>query len=72
MDEAGHERHGADEEQEEKPVDDGAYDASGHASPKWWALALYPARSVGAWLATAALFAVALKVSATKRRGISS
>ncbi|MFE6783880.1 hypothetical protein ACFVFF_16640 [Streptomyces sp. NPDC057680] len=49
-----------------------AYDASGHASHTWWALALYPARSMGAWLVAAALFAVALKVSTTKRRGISS
>ncbi|WP_405855033.1 hypothetical protein OG361_18810 [Streptomyces sp. NBC_00090] len=49
-----------------------AYDASGHASHTWWALALYPAQSVGAWLVAAALFAVALKVSATKLRGISS
>ncbi|MFE7549330.1 hypothetical protein [Streptomyces gardneri] len=49
-----------------------AYDGSGHASHRWWALALYPAQSVGAWLVAAALFAVALTVSATKRRGVSS
>ncbi|MFF9013498.1 hypothetical protein ACF09C_11115 [Streptomyces sp. NPDC014870] len=46
-----------------------AYDAGGHASHTWWALALYPARSMGAWLVAAALFALALKLSATKHRG---
>ncbi|TLQ44682.1 hypothetical protein [Streptomyces marianii] len=47
-----------------------AYDANGHASHTWWALALYPARSVGAWLTAAVLFALALQLSASKRRGI--
>lgn len=46
-----------------------AYDASGHAAHTWWALTLYPARSLGAWLVAAALFALAVKLSATKHRG---
>ncbi|MFE6100824.1 hypothetical protein ACFVQ4_12760 [Streptomyces laurentii] len=45
------------------------HDGMGHASHTWWALALYPGRSVGAWLVAAVLFAVALKLSAAGPRG---
>ncbi|BAU85304.1 hypothetical protein SLA_4416 [Streptomyces laurentii] len=44
------------------------HDATGHTSHTWWALALYPGRSVGAWLVAAVLFAVALLVSTGGRR----
>ncbi|MGW0465319.1 hypothetical protein ACWDX6_08620 [Streptomyces sp. NPDC003027] len=46
-----------------------AYQPGGHASHTWWALALYPAGSVAAWLVTIALFALALKLSETRHRG---
>lgn len=46
------------------------HDATGHTAHAWWALALYPGRSVGAWLVAAGLFAVALLVSTAGRRGI--
>lgn len=40
-----------------------AYDPTGHAAHTWWALALYPAESVTAWLVAAVLFALALRLS---------
>ncbi|WP_151898148.1 hypothetical protein [Streptomyces sp. C8S0] len=39
-----------------------AYDA-GHGAHTWWAIALYPADSTGAWLFTVLLFALALVLS---------
>jgi positive regulator of sigma E activity len=45
-----------------------AYDPSGHATHTWWAVALYPAGSVTAWLFTVTLFTLALALSGTGRR----
>ncbi|MFF8512363.1 hypothetical protein ACF064_30235 [Streptomyces sp. NPDC015492] len=39
----------------------------GHASHTWWAVALHPAGSVTAWLGTAVLFALALRLSESRR-----
>jgi hypothetical protein len=45
-----------------------AYDGAGHAAHTWWALTLYPADSGGAWLFTALLFALALKLADAGQR----
>ncbi|MFB7836473.1 hypothetical protein [Streptomyces sp. NPDC056056] len=39
----------------------------GHSSHTWWAVALYPAGSVTAWLVTAVLFALALPLAEGRR-----
>ncbi|MGY3337710.1 hypothetical protein ACVW0K_003809 [Streptomyces filamentosus] len=43
------------------------YDADGHTAHTWWALALYPAASMTAWVISTALFVLALKLSAVRR-----
>ncbi|MEU8541587.1 hypothetical protein AB0C52_16645 [Streptomyces sp. NPDC048717] len=49
-----------------------AHDAGGHATHTWWALALYPARSAGAWLVPAGLFLLALGLSASRRPSLTA
>ncbi|MER5964831.1 hypothetical protein [Streptomyces sp. NPDC002057] len=39
------------------------YQPGGHSSHTWWALALYPAGSMAAWMVTGVLFAFALTLS---------
>ncbi|MDQ1009467.1 hypothetical protein QFZ82_003952 [Streptomyces sp. V4I23] len=46
-----------------------AYQPDGHATHTWWAIALYPAGSMAAWLVTLALFALALAVSEARQHG---
>lgn len=45
-----------------------AYDGAGHAAHTWWAIALYPDDSTGAWLFAVLLFALALKLSGLGNR----
>ncbi|MFI0990531.1 hypothetical protein [Streptomyces exfoliatus] len=44
-----------------------AYQPGGHPSHVWWALPLYPAESLAAWLVAVVLFAFALKLSGAGR-----
>ncbi|WP_173265589.1 hypothetical protein [Streptomyces pacificus] len=45
-----------------------AYDPGGHASPTWWALTLYPAGSLPAWVVALVLFALALAIPGARHR----
>ncbi|QGZ52558.1 hypothetical protein GPZ77_33405 [Streptomyces sp. QHH-9511] len=44
-----------------------AYDPNGFVSHTWWALALYPADNVTAWLITTLMFALALHLTLARR-----
>ncbi|MFD7226959.1 hypothetical protein [Streptomyces sp. NPDC059881] len=44
-----------------------AYNPDGFVGHTWWALPLYPAHSIGAWLTTAMVFALALPLGLPRR-----